>query len=110
MKNKRYTIEWIHPFQTAKIGSVISGVAGAMLGLVGYLTYALILYSSPQPSGGASGGEQLPPPQSFELGGFILLFFIYLLAGFFIGYVAAFVYNILAPRVGGIEVSLKEKS
>lgn len=109
MKDKKYIIEWIHPFQTAKIGSVISGVAGALLGLVGYLTYALVLYSSPQTSGGAPATEQLPPPQSFQPGGFILLFLIYLIAGFFIGYVGAFIYNIIAPRLGGIEVKLKEK-
>jgi hypothetical protein len=109
MKDKKYIVEWVHPFQTAKIGSIISGVAGALLGVVGYLTYALVLYTAPQTSGGASGTEQLPSPESFQVGGFILLFFMYLVAGFFIGYVGAFIYNMVAPRLGGIEVTLKEK-
>lgn len=110
MKNKTYVVDWIHPFQTAKIGSVISGVAGALLGLVGYVTYALVMYSASQTSGGAAGeGGELPSPQEFQIGGFILLFFMYLVAGFFIGYVGAFIYNMVAPRLGGIEVKLKEK-
>jgi len=110
MKDKKYIVEWIHPFQTAKIGSVISGVAGALLGVVGYLTYALVLYSSTQNTGGqTSPGQELPSPQEFQIGGFILLFFMYLIAGFFIGYVGAFIYNMIAPKLGGIEVRLKEK-
>jgi hypothetical protein len=110
MKNKTYIVDWIHPFQTAKIGSVISGVAGALLGLVGYVTYALVMYSASQTSGGAQATEQLPSPQEFQIGGFVLLFFMYLVAGFFIGYVGAFIYNMVAPKLGGIEVKLKEKN
>lgn len=110
MKNKTYIVEYVHPFQTAKIGSIISGVAGALFGLVGYVTYAVILSTAPKTAGSTLGGtEQLPPPEAFEPGGFILLFIIYLLAGFFIGYVGAFVYNMVAPRLGGIEIALKEK-
>lgn len=108
MKQKEYIIHWVHPFQTAKIVSVITGIVGVLFGVLTYVTYAFFLYSSKLPGAGEKGSVDLPPVQNIEPAGLILVFILYLVAGFFIGYVGAVVYNMLAKKIGGIEVRLNE--
>jgi succinate dehydrogenase/fumarate reductase cytochrome b subunit len=103
-----HSITWIDPFKTAKIMSGITGVVGLLFGVVTYVTYAFFSYSMQQP-GGEGVSADIPPIQSIQLAGILLVFIMYLLAGFFIGYVGALVYNILAKRIGGIEVKLEGK-
>jgi hypothetical protein len=111
MKQKKYIVEWIDPFQTAKISAFLFSIVGLLLGIVIYLTYVVTLYfSSSQISGGKPGvpTEALSSSQ-FSLPVLLYTFIIYALAGFFIGYVGALVYNIVCRKVGGLEVTLQEK-
>lgn len=109
MKEKKYIVQWISPFQTAKVVSVVSGVCGVLFGVITYLSYLFLISTAPKPGADGSGTPQLPPVEQLQPTGFILIFLLYLVAGFFIGYVGALVYNILAKKIGGIEIGLKEK-
>jgi hypothetical protein len=111
MKEKKYTIERVNPFQTAKISAFIFSFVGLLLGIVIYLTYLVGIYiSSYQTSGGQpSLSQEALSTNQFSLPILLYTFIVYALAGFFIGYVGAFVYNIVSRKIGGFEVTLKEQ-
>ena len=102
----------IHPLSVAKMGSLLFVIIGSIVGILSYSSYA-VLFTVFQTANGLSRQPSLQPPVSPEQlnwGVIGILLVTYSLAGFFVGYVGAFVYNILAPRIGGIEVKLQEKS
>ncbi len=96
----------------AKISGLLFMVVASILGVVSYVSYAAVFFMSQ--SGGASlpgsiGTESFQGIDQLQWGIILGVLVLYALSGFFIGYVGALVYNILAPRIGGVEISLKEK-
>jgi hypothetical protein len=101
------TITRIGPLSLAKIVALVYGVIGLLIGAVISL-FALI--------GAAFAGAAAQPINSplvgliFGVGSVILLPIFYGLAGFVTSLIAAWLYNVIAARVGGIEITVAAPS
>jgi hypothetical protein len=99
-------IKRVGPLSCAKIAAVIQAVIGLFVGVV-ILLFSLL--------GAAFAGSQRMPAAgatssaasiAFGVGAVILGPLLYGLFGFIITLIAAWIYNIVAARTGGIEIDL----
>jgi hypothetical protein len=88
----------IDPMSYAKI----AGAIAAMLGLVIGVLYAFFLFAFSSLLGGESIGVAL------GLGMIILFPLLYGVLAFLIGLLSAWLYNVVAERVGGIEMEFDQ--
>ena len=105
MKEKFYTVSYIYPLSVAKIASILFVILASIVGVVSYVSYAAVFFVSQTTNGSGQGSVRIEPPVGIDqlnFGIVMSVLIMYTLAGFFIGYVGAFVYNILAPKIGGI--------
>lgn len=101
----------IHPLSVAKINAVLFPICGIIAMMVMYLAYVAMYFTTlhpVSPDGVGQGAQDLNPMYALDYGKIFLLVILFSLSGYFLGYVGAFVYNILAPKIGGIKISLKE--
>ena len=102
----------IDPASSAKMSAVLFSILGILLGMVVYLSYLVTLYLTAVkgPEGKPSIPEEALATNQFSLPVILYTIVLYALAGYFIGYVGAFIYNMLAPRIGGIQIAITEKA
>jgi len=80
----------------------IQGIFGAIIGVFVGLMFALIGSIASMSDAGASNSLL-----AMGLGGVILFPIIYGLSGFLGGVLVGFMYNLVAPKIGGIKIELK---
>ena len=107
MKSSAIVIEEIKPGSVAVISGAISTVIGAFIGIVAYVTFLLLqMPSKGMPdSGQGSPASDVSAPFPYLM--LIILPVLYGVLGFFIGYVSALVYNMVARYTGGITMLIK---
>jgi hypothetical protein len=79
----------------------IVGVTYAILGLIGGLFFSLISIATQSQAGSP------PMPIFFGVGAVVFLPILYGLVGFIGGLFVAWLYNIVAERIGGIEIDIQ---
>ena len=92
------TIKKIHPWSFAKVYCITMAIVGFVFGLF----FALVSKLAPQNAG-------LLYPESISLMAIIVLPILYGLMGLVIGAISAWLYNLAAKFVGGIEVEFDKK-
>jgi len=112
MKSKRVAVQHIDPFSTAKAGAVVFPVCGSIGLTVLYINFLVVYFTTTYPiapDGAGFGHEQILTPWN-EINFFnLLLGFILLgIAGYFIGFVGAFVYNGMGRFTGGVKLWIRE--
>ena len=80
-------------------------VAGILYALIGVLA-ALFMWMFSSVLSGFAGPEAGMFPSMFGLGSVIVFPILYGILGFLFGFVAASLYNVVADRIGGIELDL----
>lgn len=100
-------IRRVSPWSLAKVAGVLQGAMGLVVGLMFSLIGAAIAglgNASPDtelaPFGGAMMGAM------FGVGAVVILPVVYGVLGFITGAVVAFIYNLVAGAIGGIEIDV----
>lgn len=99
--NKR-RIKSITPLQLGKMLAVIYG-GMSLIFIPFFLLFGVIASLAPK----VQGGPPLPAIFGFGLGFAILFPLIYAAMGFVLGIIGAFIYNLVAKWIGGIEVEVE---
>lgn len=90
----------IKPMSLAKIQTVLMGIFGLFMAVVYGILMLMVTSLNPEVS------SQIQILGPWEI---VLMPFMYAAIGFVIGLVGAFVYNLIAKWVGGIEIELMHK-
>lgn len=92
----------VTPLQLGKMLGIIYGI-GSLVMIPFFLIFTLFASMAPQAEGAP------PMPAILGMGvGFVILFpLFYALMGFLSGVVGAFIYNLVAKWIGGIEVEVE---
>lgn len=93
----------IAPLQLGKMLAVIYG-ASTLLFVPFFMLFAGIASMAPHPQNGAA---PFPMMIGMGVGAFVFLPFLYAFFGFITGVIGAFIYNLVAGWIGGIEVEVE---
>src|SRR3989344_2696726 len=104
MAQKSIEIKFVKPLSVAKIAAVIFPLCGLMILSVWYLGYRLMFSAGSYISNQQSAETQvtnavITQPNAMNS---LLVLILFSLTGYFVGYVRALVYNIVAKHIGGI--------
>ena|SRR3989344_5338357 len=110
MKLKQVTVQYLDPFSLAKIVACIYGLTGPIAGFGVYIAYiaisALFYQTSGNQVSSSAGLAQIDKGVSFLV--FVMVFILYVISGFFIGFIGALVYNWVSKFTGGVKIVIKE--
>ncbi|HTB80437.1 MAG TPA: DUF3566 domain-containing protein [Opitutaceae bacterium] len=95
-------IKSITPLQLGKMLAIIYG-GMSLLFIPFFLLFGVIASMAPK----VHGGPPLPAIFGFGLGFALLFPLIYAAMGFVLGVIGAFIYNLVAKWIGGIEVEVE---
>ena len=107
VKATRFVINRVGVLSYAKIAMLLMAIIGLVEGLVYALVVAILGDIPAGASGDIAGNAEFLKAVGFAI--IIILPIIYAVIGFALGALGAWVYNLLAGWVGGVELELKEK-
>ncbi|MBI4137563.1 DUF3566 domain-containing protein [Candidatus Roizmanbacteria bacterium] len=110
MKAKHVTLQHVDPFSLGKTVACVYGITGPIVGFGVYVAFSVFMAVTKQVPGdgvgGLDGSRDTTGGVPFLIFG--LVFLLYIISGFFMGFVGALVYNWVSKFTGGIRVTVKE--
>ena len=108
MAQKLNEIKFVKPLSVAKIAAVIFPLCGLMMLSVWYLGYQLMFsagssVTSSQTTDSSSMTSVSSSPNAITS---LVVLVLFSISGYFVGYIGALVYNIVAKHIGGIEIKM----
>ena len=104
------TVQSITVLPFALMIGVISAIIGLIIGIIYALVFGAIISAIPIPPDTAGVINFSWLSILFGVGSIIIMPIMGFVSGLIWGAVVAFLYNFLAPRIGGIRIRVKEES